>query len=84
MLQDDNDFTKDALGIVLNAGYSQKWIGDSWWGPGSVTMDIKADLRRAYLFPANHVLRPKRADTNIPMHPTFFADGANSLSHFSS
>lgn len=33
---------KNALALEINANYLHKWVGDSYYGPGNVTIDIEA------------------------------------------
>jgi hypothetical protein len=49
---------KNALALDIDAVYQHKWIGDSWYGPGTVTIDIAADLKRAYILPCSYLVRP--------------------------
>lgn len=53
LLQDFVKYDKYAMGLVLDAKYQHKWAGDSWYGPGSVSMEIDAFLNKIFLFKAN-------------------------------
>ena len=56
LLQNFDEFNKNALALLIDAKYKHEWIGDSWYGPGSCSISVQANLKKAFLFPANHVV----------------------------
>ncbi|CAD8180234.1 unnamed protein product [Paramecium pentaurelia] len=49
-----------SIGILLDCNYSQTWLGDSWFGPGSCEKNIEATLKKLYIFQTNHIINLKQ------------------------
>ncbi|CAD8085165.1 unnamed protein product [Paramecium sonneborni] len=49
-----------SIGILLDCNYSQTWLGDSWFGPGSCEKNIEAILKKLYIFQTNHIINLKQ------------------------
>lgn len=49
-LEKENFDKSKSIGILLDCFYSQKWLGDSWMGPGSCEKNIEATLKKLYIF----------------------------------
>ncbi|CAK73960.1 unnamed protein product (macronuclear) [Paramecium tetraurelia] len=59
-LEKENFEKSKSIGILLDCNYSQTWLGDSWFGPGSCEKNIEATLKKLYIFQTNHIINLKQ------------------------
>ena len=52
LLKDKNNQEDSAMCNIVDVEYCHRWLGDSWFGPGTVGIDISLSLKRSFIIPS--------------------------------